>query len=133
MNEKELNQLKAEKEAANAGKAEAHPVGTGTGAAGGALAGAAIGAIGAIGGPVGAFMGAAIGAIAGGNTGLNAAEAVDESEPARETRKPSVVRSPNDMKSTAAEFDLPARSSPNVRDDLNEGGFSGAGQRQKGS
>ncbi|HWB03992.1 MAG TPA: hypothetical protein VG796_13275 [Verrucomicrobiales bacterium] len=130
MNEKELNQLKAEKEAANAGKAEAHPVGTGTGAAGGALAGAAIGAVG---GPVGAFMGAAIGAIAGGNTGLNAAEAVEESEPARDARKPSVARKPNDTESTAAEFDLPARSSPNVRDDLNEGGFSGVGQRQKES
>ncbi|HEX2749968.1 MAG TPA: hypothetical protein VHM91_18310 [Verrucomicrobiales bacterium] len=29
------------------------------------------------------------------------------------------------------EFDLPAKSSPSVRDDHNEGGFSGAGQHQK--
>ena len=122
MNQNDLERLKEEKNKANAGKAKEHPAGTGLGSAGGALAGAAIGSLG---GPVGAFVGAAIGAIAGGNTGFNAAEAVEKKE---DTSKEGSAASPKDGPS---EFDLPAEPPKNVRDSLDEGGFSSAGQRQR--
>jgi len=50
----------------------AHPVGTGTGAAGAGAAGAAIGGV--LGGPVGAVVGATVGAVAGGLAGKAVAE-----------------------------------------------------------
>ena len=57
------------------GEAGAHPVGTGTGAAGGGIAGAMIGAAAA--GPIGAGVGAVVGAVAGGLAGKGAAEALN--------------------------------------------------------
>ena len=53
----------------------AHPVGTGTGAAGAGAAGAAVGGL--VGGPVGAVIGAAVGAVAGGLAGKGVAEKVN--------------------------------------------------------
>lgn len=57
------------------GEVGAHPVGTGTGAAGGGIAGAMIGAAAA--GPIGAGLGAVVGAVAGGLAGKSAAEALN--------------------------------------------------------
>lgn len=53
----------------------AHPVGTGTGAAGGGMAGAAMGGV--VAGPVGAVIGAAVGAVAGGLAGKGVAEKIN--------------------------------------------------------
>jgi hypothetical protein len=57
------------------GSPGAHPIGTGTGAAGGAAAGAVIGT--AVGGPIGTAVGGVAGAIAGGLAGKGVAEAVN--------------------------------------------------------
>lgn len=58
-------------------KSDAHPVGTGVGAAGGAVAGAAIGT--AVGGPVGTVVGAGVGAATGALAGQNTAKVVNPS------------------------------------------------------
>jgi hypothetical protein len=63
---------------------DAHPLATGSGAAGGAAAGMVAGA--AIGGPVGAAIGAAAGAAAGGMAGHGIAEAIDPAEEERHWR-----------------------------------------------
>lgn len=57
---------------------DAHPVGTGIGAAGGAVAGAVVGT--AVGGPVGTLVGGALGAATGALTGQAVADAVNPTE-----------------------------------------------------
>ena len=121
MKKPELEQQFAEDERVNEKAAGAHPVATGGGTAAGAVAGAAIGAVG---GPVGAFMGAAIGAIAGGNASLKAAESGDAKDEDDADAQESTKR-PQDIP-----FATSTKPPSRVRDDFNEGGFSGAGQRQ---
>jgi len=58
-------------------KSDAHPVGTGVGAAGGAVAGAVIGST--VAGPVGTVVGAAAGAATGALAGQNTAKVVNPS------------------------------------------------------
>jgi hypothetical protein len=75
----------ADEQATDRDEGAAHPIGTGTGAAGGAAAGAVIGGV--VGGPVGAAIGAAAGAVAGGFAGNELAEAINPAEEERYWRE----------------------------------------------